>query len=307
MRILILTDGSRRSEKAVRFSKPIARAMAAEVTILGAKRRPGPGGGLREALVKAQEILAEDDVMARTLLRPGLPHHELLRETRSGKYDLLVAGSLGCRGLTRLLFGNRSDYRIIRRLEIPTLLARRPRKTLSKVLICNSGSGPSEAMVRFAGQIVGSVGATTTILHVTPSLPVMYATLKGMDERLAEFLGSATCQAQVVAKGARVLRGCGVDPQLRLRRGLVVDEILAETEEGDYDLIVVGARPLEGCWGLLLDDVAKRVIRYAKRPVLVVKGQETKCVALDTLTKVEQPRQGVGSSPTATTLFASVS
>jgi len=297
MRILIFTDGSRRSERAIRFAKPIARAMAAEVTILGAERRPRPEGDLREALVRGQKMLEEDGVMARTLLRPGLPDQELLKEARSGKYDLLVAGSLGCRGLTRLLFGNRSDYRIIRRLGIPTLLARRPRKTLSQVLICNSGSRSSEAMVRFAGQIVGSVGAKATILHVTPSPPAMYATLKGMDERLAAFLGSATCQAQAVANGARALRERGVDPQLRLRRGLVVDEILAETEEGDYDLIVVGARPLEGCWGLLLDDVAKRVIRYAKRPVLVVRGQETRCIALDILARTEQPRQGVGSSP----------
>ncbi len=274
MRILIFTDGSRRSERAIRFSKPLARAMAAEVTVLGAERRPRPEGDLREALVKAQKILKEDGVMARTLLRSGLPHQELLRETRSGKYDLLVAGSLGCRGLTRLLFGNRSDYRIIRQLEIPTLLVRRPRKTLSKVLICNSGSGPSEAIVRFAGQIVGSVGARTRVLHVTPSPPAMYATLNGMDEQLVEFLGSATREAQAVANGARALRECGVNPQLRLRRGLVVDEILAEAEEGGYDLIVIGARPLEGCSGLLLSDVAKSVIRHAKRPVLVVKGRK---------------------------------
>jgi len=274
MRILIFTDGSRRSEKAVRFSKPIVRAMAAEVTILGAERRPRSEGDLPEALVKAQKILREEGVVTRTLLRPGLPDQELLKEARSGKYDLLVAGSLGCRGLTRLLFRNRSDYHIIRRLEIPTLLARKPRKTLSKVLICNSGSRPSEAIVRFAGQIVSSVGAKTTILHVTPSPPAMYATLKGMDERLAEFLGSATCEAQAVANGARALRERGVDPHLKLRRGLVADAILAEAEEGDYDLIVIGARPLEGCRGLLLDDVAKRVIRHAKRPVLVVKGRK---------------------------------
>lgn len=274
MRILIFTDGSRRSERAIRFAKPIIGAMAAEVTVLAAERRPRPEGDLREALVKAQKILKEDGVMARTLLRSGLPHQELLRETRAGKYDLLVAGSLGCRGLTRLLFGNRSDYRIIRQLEIPTLLVRRPRKTLSKVLICNSGSGPSEAIVRFAGQIVSSVGARTTVLHVTPSPPAMYATLNGMDEQLVEFLGSATREAQAVANGARALRERGVDPHLRLRQGLVADEILAEAEEGDYDLIVIGTRPLEGCWDLLLSDVAKSVIRHAKRPVLVVKGRK---------------------------------
>ncbi|MFW6183088.1 MAG: universal stress protein, partial [Chloroflexota bacterium] len=60
----------------------------------------------------------------------------------------------------------------------------------------------------------------------------------------------------------------------KVRHGRVVDEILAESQCDDYDLIVIGARRAHGWQRLLLDDIAHQVIRDAQRPVLVMRGQE---------------------------------
>ena len=55
----------------------------------------------------------------------------------------------------------------------------------------------------------------------------------------------------------------------------MVDEILAEASEGDYDLNVIGAHQAEGLMRFLLDDVAHQVISHADRPVLVAKTSGT--------------------------------
>jgi len=62
---------------------------------------------------------------------------------------------------------------------------------------------------------------------------------------------------------------------LKLRRGTVASEILLEADEGDYDLIALGAsgpgrRPRD----LLMVDVMRQVVDRALRPVLVVRCEE---------------------------------
>ncbi len=46
---------------------------------------------------------------------------------------------------------------------------------------------------------------------------------------------------------------------------------MAEARSGDYDLVVIGAHPLEGWQHLLLDDLAREIITCLDRPVLVVR------------------------------------
>jgi nucleotide-binding universal stress UspA family protein len=56
-----------------------------------------------------------------------------------------------------------------------------------------------------------------------------------------------------------------------VRHGLVVEEILAEAQCGDYDLVVIGAHRGEGWRRILLDDLAHEIINYVDRPILVVR------------------------------------
>ena len=51
----------------------------------------------------------------------------------------------------------------------------------------------------------------------------------------------------------------------------MVDEILAEVQEGDFDLVVIGAQVAEGLIRYLLEDVTHQVVANIDRPVLVAK------------------------------------
>jgi nucleotide-binding universal stress UspA family protein len=65
---------------------------------------------------------------------------------------------------------------------------------------------------------------------------------------------------------------------LKIRHGLVIDEIRQESRDGNYDLIVVGAHevPEEKSWNelreLFQDNITGRLLTLARRPVLVVKA-----------------------------------
>ena len=60
--------------------------------------------------------------------------------------------------------------------------------------------------------------------------------------------------------------------ELKLRRGIVADEILLEGQEGDYDLIVLGSsRSASGLVRVLMGDLSRDIVSRAQRPVLVVR------------------------------------
>ena len=62
-----------------------------------------------------------------------------------------------------------------------------------------------------------------------------------------------------------------IRPRAKVRHGTVIDEILEEAQEGDYDLVVVGAHQDEGWQRWLLEDITHKVITLVDRPVLVVR------------------------------------
>jgi nucleotide-binding universal stress UspA family protein len=59
----------------------------------------------------------------------------------------------------------------------------------------------------------------------------------------------------------------------KIRHGLVIDEILREAEQGDYDMVVLGSHRKGGWTEFLVDNIAKQIISRVNRPVLVVHGE----------------------------------
>ena len=61
------------------------------------------------------------------------------------------------------------------------------------------------------------------------------------------------------------------DARIKVRVGDVIDEILDEADEGEYDYIVIGSRQLDGILDFLLADVPSRVAGKAETSVLVAR------------------------------------
>jgi nucleotide-binding universal stress UspA family protein len=96
-----------------------------------------------------------------------------------------------------------------------------------------------------------------------------------MEETLAELLKTDTDMGRELRWAAQVVKAECKASELKLRRGLVADEILQESQSGDFDLIVLGSsRSAGGLTRALMGDVTRDIVCRAERPVLVVRPKE---------------------------------
>jgi len=279
MQILMCTDGSARAENAVSFGAQIAQAAGAEITLLGVAASPQAEAQVRASVAQAQALFS---ARAAEKIRIGQAAEEILAEADRGAYDLLVFGSRGRRGLARLLFGSVAS-RLARYARIPVLIVKGKAPAVRRVLACTSGDVRGEKPARWGGQIAHWLNAEITVLHVMSQMALApQAKLDELYETAEQAIAQGTREGQHLSRELELLREQAVTTTARpkLRHGLVLEEIVAEANEGDYDLIVIGAHEapeIAAGWGwlrdYLFDDVADQIISAVNRPVLVVRGK----------------------------------
>jgi len=141
-----------------------------------------------------------------------------------------------------------------------------------KILVPVDGSDSSTDALKHAAKLAGLTGAELTLFHVM-HFPAQLETYSGklgeayylmkdrIKEHAEEILEKARedCSAQKVSFTEKAVWG---EP---------ANEIIQETQQGDYDLVVIGSRGLGEIKGWLLGSVSQRVVRHSKSPVLVVR------------------------------------
>jgi nucleotide-binding universal stress UspA family protein len=271
VRILICTDGSKNAEEAIRFGGLIAKGAKAHLTLLGVIEGTDETEKVQRSLARAKDRLAQDVAALETRSKRGHAAEEILSETEERAYDLVVVGSRGRRGITRFLLGS-TAARVVQHSQISVLIVKGSQPSLQKILVCTGGEERGEEDVRFGGIIARSTGAQVTILHVMSQLPLTPgARLEDLEATEKELLQRETREGVHLRKGLQILGELGVTGKVKVRRGLVVNEILAEAEEGGYDLLVIGAHAAPALYRFLLDDLTTQIVLGSQRPGLVVK------------------------------------
>jgi nucleotide-binding universal stress UspA family protein len=88
-----------------------------------------------------------------------------------------------------------------------------------------------------------------------------------------ELMKDRAPEGRLLERDLKVLSQPRLKARAKVRHGFVVDEILKEARLGDYDLIIIGAHQREGWESLLLENIARKIVIMADRPVLVVRSQ----------------------------------
>ncbi len=183
----------------------------------------------------------------------------------------MIVGSRGRRGITRFLLGS-TAARLARYCPIPVLIVKGKRRRLNKILVCTAGAECGEKDTEFAGRIAALTGASITVLHVMSQLPLTpEAEMSDLENTTEDLLSSDAREAVHLRKDLQILRDLKVEGEAKVRHGLVVDQILAEAEKEDYDLIVVGAHIATGLLRFVLNDVTEEIVLNSDGPVLVVR------------------------------------
>jgi nucleotide-binding universal stress UspA family protein len=201
------------------------------------------------------------------------PADELLTEIATEiKAELIVLGTTGHTGLSRLLLGSVAAS-TIRRATCDVLVVRGPgTQPFTKPLIATDFDPQSSKAIRQAARICAP-GATLEVVHAW-QLPAgsWGATLLGQ----ARFPWSSVRDAVVASAQSQVTKlvaehaAEGRTLHVELIQGAPSQVITERAETAGHDLIAVGAHGHRGVRRLLLGSVAENVIRHAPCSVLVV-------------------------------------
>ncbi len=270
MKVLLCTDGSSHTVRALKMGMCIARAAASSVDILVVVERDREEEVRRLAEAAAAD-LGEAGVPVAVHRRAGRLAEEVVRQAQAIPYDLVIIGSRGRRGVVRLLLGSVALH-VTEHAPASVLVVKGRARDLRRFLVCSSAGPASEYTVRFAGRLARALGASVTLLHVMSQLPLA-------EDALPDDLGASA--EELIQRGSRegvhlrrmldLLAAEGQAGRAVIRHGLVRDEIIAEAREGRYDLLVTGAHVTPGLNARLVDDLSMDILLDANHPVLVVR------------------------------------
>lgn len=265
LKLLIYQDGAHASQQALDYIAPIAREPQVAVTILTADADATHAADLYSRA--ASRLQAP---MIRHVNRNEAGDTALINEAHAGNYDLAVFGPLRERWSRWLRLG--SPPTLSAQLPISSLLVRGTARHISRVLICAGGDETVIEDARLTARLARRTGATATILHVLSQMPMVFGVRTPAERALEVFEATGAPEVVNMRAAADVLARNEVAATIKIRIGLVIDEIVAELQEGGYDLLVVGAhRSQTLVERLLLEDVTKDILGQSPVPVLVVK------------------------------------
>lgn len=119
MKVLVPTDGSEQSMKAVQRALELAEKQGAQITLMAVAYFTGDFDEMplnirekleaeaRDNLKKAKAVFDQKNVKVDTVLEAGLvPANNILRQAEEGKFDRIIMGSTGASGLAKVLMGS---------------------------------------------------------------------------------------------------------------------------------------------------------------------------------------------------------
>jgi nucleotide-binding universal stress UspA family protein len=127
--------------------------------------------------------------------------------------------------------------------------------------------------LQLTGKLAAVVNAAVTLLHVMAEPPAMYADLVRMEENVGQLLESKSELGTNLRRQKKELERLGVSADIRLRHGIVVDQVFEEVREGNYDLIVTGTSQARGLLRhYIMGDLTRSILNRANVPVLVARA-----------------------------------
>jgi nucleotide-binding universal stress UspA family protein len=196
----------------------------------------------------------------RPVTRPGPPRRAVVLEAQERSYDVVVVPPAGRNAVQRLFKGSRVAT-VVRSVQAPVLVARRPPSRLDRILAAVSGGAATPAVVAAAAELAAGANGHVDYLHVASEVALPFAPHEPPAPPVPG-------PPDALHSAQEALARAGGTGSLVVREGIVVDEVLDAFEAGHYDLLVVGASEAER--GLGREDVTQRMVLGCPGSTLVV-------------------------------------
>lgn len=278
--ILLATDFSTRSDRALRRAVLLARQLAAELLLVHVVDPDRPARLVEAERREAETLLAEladtlcgsDRIGCRFALRMGESFEGVLAAAAESGADLVVLGPPRRQLLRGVLTGTTAE-RVIRAGAVPVLIANGvPAAPYRRVLLATDLSAGAEAaaaaMVRLGLDRLGTLAAVHVYPTTTPTLLLRTPVTAGeaeslrVQERREAAAGLARFLAETGLARARRLVFAGDRP--------IANLLLDVAGRLRADLLVLATRGKVGLGKRLLGSVAEELLRSAELDLLMV-------------------------------------
>ena len=273
---VIYLDGTSAARRAVSYLAPLAAHAHVQITLLVEEANADQAEDLFQA---AETLLNAANPLLKTAnppirsVRGATPERAIVLEARAGQPNLMVFGPLRKEGWQRWL-GQSAVRSLARRLTTSMLLMTGRPNELRRALLCTAGGEEVLGDAEMTSALLGPLRGQATILHIVSQMPLMFNQDQRSEESLIEaVLGDQSAVSRNIEAARQMLVRHGIAAKLRVRVGLVVEQIQEELRAGGYDLLVIGAHrartPLDR---VLLEDISAELLRDSPIPVLLVQN-----------------------------------
>jgi len=276
--ILVATNGFERTWPGIEYAAWLGKAMRVPVTLLGIieqKQRPNideETHPLNEVFSRAVALFREKKLKYHLEIQEG--HAEEVIPRRAKERDfLIVLTPLGRPPLRRLLL-RRSFHQLMADIENPILYVPSACIPPSHILMCLGGLEYGITAEGLGLEIAARVKAPVTLLHVVPPIDMDYPEARTVRDNWDHLAETDSLLGRTLRKALAEARKKGLEADLKIRQGNVIEEILAELKEGDYDLVCMGSLySAHGLRQMYAPNVTAEVAEAIGCPVLTVRYQ----------------------------------
>jgi len=242
--LLIATNGFKGTWFAIEYGAWLAEIMRMNITLLGVTQVPNPAAiddhhPLEDIFERAVSLFQEKGLNYMLEVRNGVPEQVISEKANSGHY-ITVVSPLGRTQIRRLIVG-RSIRPLMERIQGPILYVPEIRLPLKKILISAGGLGYEAAAENLAIQVASANQANVTILHVIPPTELNYPATQGLRGHTKDLAKTDTLPGRSLRHALELAQKAGLNARAIARQGIVVEEILTELKEGNYDMVCMGS------------------------------------------------------------------
>ncbi len=242
--LLIATNGFTGTWPSIEYGAWLASILETEITLLGVTENLNPAAiddhhPLEDVFERAVALFQKNGVAYSLEVQNGNAEDVIPRKARQGDF-ITVLGPLGRPQIRRLLAG-RSIRHLMEGIEQPILYVPESRLPLKKLLICMGGLGYEVTAEHIAMQMAMKSRAEITLLHIVPPIDMNYPTARTVSENWRNLAETDTPIGRSLRQALEIAKNDGLVASVKARHGNVVEEILAEIKEGNYDLLCMGS------------------------------------------------------------------
>ena len=272
---LIATNGFESTWPAVEYGAWAAASLDAPVTLLGiAEHLPSAPIDdkypLEDIFARAVELFQQREIKYSFEIQNGNAEDVIPRAAKR-KDCITVVGPLGRPPMRRLLVG-RSIHHLMSEISGPILYVPQVRLPLRKMLVCSGGLGYEVTAEHLAIRVGVINKAEVTLLHVAPPVDLNYPTARAEREQWRDLVNTNTLPGRNIRQALETARAAGLTASVKARQGNIVEEILAEIKEGNYDLVCMGSPySAHGLRQMYAPNVTDDVAESAQCPILTAR------------------------------------